>query len=81
MREALRAAGWAPERVWNTGFPFHDLSKWYANRDPEGSMNRFAARPYGIKEDVICLLLRAAFRLNSRHRGAQLFAVARRADA
>jgi 2-polyprenyl-3-methyl-5-hydroxy-6-metoxy-1,4-benzoquinol methylase len=78
MRAALEAAGWKPERVWNEGFPFHDWSKWYANLRPEGTMERFAAKPYGIREDLVCFALRAAFRVNSRRRGAQLFAVARR---
>ncbi len=77
IRAALLDAGWTPLRVWNCGFPFHDLSKWYANRDPTGTMARFGARPYGIKEDLVCYALRAAFRLNSGRFGAQLFAVAR----
>jgi 2-polyprenyl-3-methyl-5-hydroxy-6-metoxy-1,4-benzoquinol methylase len=77
---ALVATGWVPVRLWNTGFPFHDLSKWYANLDPEGTMTRFADKPYGLRENLVCLALRAAFRLNSRRRGAQLFAVARRPD-
>lgn len=80
MGAALLATGWVPVRLWNTGFPFHDLSKWYANLDAEGTMTRFAERPYGLREDLICLALRAAFRLNSRRRGAQLFAIARRPD-
>jgi SAM-dependent methyltransferase len=78
IRTALLEAGWTPLRVWNCGFPFHDLSKWYANRDPDGAMARFADRPYGLQEDLICYALRTAFRLNSRRFGAQLFAVARR---
>jgi cyclopropane fatty-acyl-phospholipid synthase-like methyltransferase len=72
----LREAGWAVEKIWNTGFPFHDLSKWYANRDPDGSMSRFSDAAYGPRERALCLALRLAFRLNSRRRGAQLFAVA-----
>ena len=78
LAELLRQSGWKNVRVWNEGLPFHDLSKWWANRNPEGSMDRFGARRYGVRERVICALLRAAFRLNSRRRGAQLFAVARR---
>jgi 2-polyprenyl-3-methyl-5-hydroxy-6-metoxy-1,4-benzoquinol methylase len=80
MSAALARNGWAPVRVWNCGFPFHDLSKWYANLDPDGSMTRFAEKPYGLREDLVCYALRTAFRLNSRRRGAQLFAVARRHD-
>lgn len=74
----LREAGWAEPRVWNAGFPFHDLSKWWANRDPDSSIRRFGNRPYGRREKLICALLRGAFVLNSRSRGAQLYAVARR---
>jgi len=78
MAQLLRDTGFSVVRVWNCGFPFHDLSKWYANRDPDRSLNEFAGKRYGLKQDLLCLLLRAAFRLNSRTRGAQLFAVAER---
>lgn len=76
MSRMLAGAGWRPLRVWNTGFPFHDLSKWYANRDPDRSMQAFGERAYGLRENLICWALRQAFRLNSSRRGAQLFAVA-----
>jgi cyclopropane fatty-acyl-phospholipid synthase-like methyltransferase len=72
----LGQAGFRADRVWNAGFPFHDFSKWYANRDPDASMSRFGDKPYGLREDLICLGLRALFRLNSNRAGAQLFAVA-----
>jgi SAM-dependent methyltransferase len=78
MTSLLGETGWRPIRVWNTGFPFHDLSKWYANRDPDGSMDRFGEQAYGTRENLICWALRQAFRFNSRRRGAQLFAVAER---
>jgi 2-polyprenyl-3-methyl-5-hydroxy-6-metoxy-1,4-benzoquinol methylase len=78
VAELLARAGWVPVRVWNSGFPFHDLSKWYANLDPDASMARFGDRPYGLRESATALLLRVAFTFNSRRRGAQLFAVARR---
>ena len=78
MKGLLREAGWEPVRVWNAGFPFHDLSKWYANRDPDATMRRFGEQSYGLREDLVCWALRAAFRLNSNRRGAQLFAMARR---
>ena len=78
MRSLLVQSGWQPERVYNCGFPFHDLSKWYANRNPDASMKQFAEGKYGLREDVLCFLLRIAFRLNSHAHGAQLFAVARR---
>jgi 2-polyprenyl-3-methyl-5-hydroxy-6-metoxy-1,4-benzoquinol methylase len=78
MQSRLTAAGWTPVRVWNSGFPFHDLSKWYANRDPDASMRQFAGQRYGFKQELLCFLLRLAFRFNSQRRGAQLFAIARR---
>lgn len=78
MRSLLEASGWQPLRVWNTGYPFHDLSKWYANRDPDKSMSQFGERAYGWRENLVCWGLRLAFKLNSAERGAQLFAVARR---
>lgn len=78
-REALALllanAGWVRLRVWNEGFPFHDLSKWWANRHPDSSVRRFGERPYGRTERLTCALLRGAFALNSRKCGAQLYAV------
>lgn len=76
--DLLERTGWVPVRVWNCGYPFHDLSKWWANRHPDRTMSRFSERPYGAMENLICLALRLAFLLNSTSRGAQLFAVADR---
>lgn len=78
MTGYLQAAGWSPVRVWNCGFPFHDLSKWYANLNPDKSMDQFAGASYGVVQRGICFALRVAFKLNSSSRGAQLFAVASR---
>ena len=80
LRALLAQSGWTPLRVWNEGWPFHDASKWWANRDAEKSLQRFGDRPYGFGERAVCFALRAAFRLNSRSRGAQLYAIARRAS-
>jgi 2-polyprenyl-3-methyl-5-hydroxy-6-metoxy-1,4-benzoquinol methylase len=80
-RALLERTGWRPLRVWNTGFPFHDLSKWWANLDPDGAMERFGDRPYGFRESLVAYLLRLAYTLNSRSRGSQLFAVAERAGS
>ena len=41
-------------------------------------MARFGQRAYGWRENLVCIALRLAFRLNSRRRGAQVFATARR---
>lgn len=79
-RALLMQAGWEPVRVWNCGFPFHDLSKWLANIRPAATMERFGGERYGLFENLVCAGLRVAFRFNSRARGAQLFAVARRAE-
>lgn len=78
LQSLLVKTGWTEPRVWNTGFPFHDLSKWWANRDPDASFRRFGDRPYGLSERLVCALLRGAFAFNSRSRGAQLYAVGRR---
>lgn len=74
----LRSNSWTPRRIWNEGFPFHDLSKWWANRNAAASMQQFGENAYGAKERLICALLRLAFRFNSHTRGAQLFVVAER---
>ena len=79
IEELLRGAGWLPLRVWNCGFPFHDLSKWLANLDPDASLRRFGEARYGPVENLACLGLRVLFQLNSQSRGAQLYALAERA--
>ncbi len=78
MESLMREAGWKVEKAWNCGWPFHDLSKWWANRDPDATMSRFSDRAYGPGEKLVCFALRAAFRINSPRRGAQLFAVGTR---
>lgn len=78
LAQLLLQTGWTPLHLWNTGYPFHNLSKWYANLDPDRSLAQFDQRAYGPRENVICWTLRQAFRLNSQKRGAQLFAVATR---
>jgi 2-polyprenyl-3-methyl-5-hydroxy-6-metoxy-1,4-benzoquinol methylase len=78
MEALLCEAGWRPLAIWNAGWPFHDLAKRFANRDPERTMRRFSDERYGFSERAICAWLRLAFRLNSQRRGAQLFAVAGR---
>ncbi len=77
MREMLTGAGWEPVRVWNEGFPFHDLSKWAANVRPDYSMRQFGGQRYGLAQRFASWVLRVLFLLNSRTRGAQLLAVAR----
>jgi SAM-dependent methyltransferase len=76
MRALLEGSGWSPVRLWNCGYPFHDLSKWYANRDPDRTLAQFGQARYGWAQNLVCYALRLAFRLNSRRRGAQLFTVA-----
>lgn len=78
MRRLLSETGWEPELVWNAGFPFHDLSKWLANRRPQAALEAFGGGRYGLPQDLVCYALRVAFCFNSSRRGAQLFAVARR---
>ena len=78
MGDLLTKTGWTPVRVWNEGWPFHDLSKWAANLDADASMRRFGDREYGPVERFVSFALRTAFLLNSRRHGAQLYAVGRR---
>lgn len=78
MSRLLNECGWNPVRVWNAGFPFQDLSKWSANLAPGTMMHHFGVKPYGPMQRAVSAILRALFALNSNHRGAQLFAVARR---
>ena len=72
----LSRTGWRPDRVWNAGFPFHDLSKWAANLAPHYAMQEFGGRSYGLFQNAICGALRCAFRFNSKRYGSQLFAAA-----
>ncbi len=76
MRVSLVDAGWNPVRIWNAGFPFHDLSKWFANINPDSTMKKYSEQAYGVGQNLVCAMLRLAFRFNSGKRGAQLFAVA-----
>lgn len=78
IRSMLLTTGWRPERAWNGGFPFHDLSKKVANLNPDGMMQAFSGKKYGLKERLTCALLRGAFRFNSKNSGYQLFAVGRK---
>lgn len=77
IRRALDDSGWAIERIWNEGFPFHDLSKWAANLNAQAAMRRFGEQRFGALERFTSLALRSLFVFNSRSRGAQLFAIAR----
>ncbi len=76
MADLLKSNGWNPVRVWNSGWPFHDLSKWIANIFPDRSMRHFGDVAYSWSQKTICQILGVAFKLNSKKHGAQLFAVA-----
>lgn len=76
MARLLSAAGWEPTRIWNTGYPFHDWSKWFANLAPDRTMRDYSGSAYGWKQNAVCWGLRVAFNLNSTTRGYQLFAAA-----
>ena len=79
MSALLSQNGWMPLNVWNAGFPFHDLSKRAANLSPGAMREQFGEKPYGPMQRFTAAVLRLLFRFNSNKRGAQLFAVARRA--
>ncbi|MBL0059206.1 MAG: class I SAM-dependent methyltransferase [Elusimicrobia bacterium] len=76
MTALLNSAGWKPLRVWNTGWPFHDLSKWIANLFPDRAMRRYGEEAYSVQQKIVCACLRGLFKLNSSFRGAQLYALA-----
>jgi 2-polyprenyl-3-methyl-5-hydroxy-6-metoxy-1,4-benzoquinol methylase len=80
IADGLSTTGWVPQRVWNAGYPFHDLSKWAANLNAEGALRAFDQQAYGPFKRLICWVLRGLFRLNSNRRGAQLFAIAERSE-
>ncbi len=74
----LRESGFSPIRVWNEGFPFHDLSKVLANLRPQATLARFDRARYGLVELAVSRALRMLFRFNLRTRGAQVYALARK---
>jgi len=76
MKNLLGEAGWKPLKIWNAGFPFHDLSKWAANQNPNKAMQQYGKDQYGFTQNMVCLLLRGLFKLNSNRHGSQLFSMA-----
>lgn len=78
MTELLNAAGFRNARAYNCGFPFHDLSKWAANLNPERVIARFGQHEWGPFERATAAALRLLFRFNSSRRGFQLVATASR---
>lgn len=76
MTDLLKSVGWRPIRVWNSGWPFHDLSKWVANLFPDRCMHQFGEVAYSVRQKLVCACLRGAFKFNSNSRGAQLYALA-----
>jgi SAM-dependent methyltransferase len=75
----LARAGFASERVWRWGFPFHTLYKTLINVSPEATMGGFGQARYGWKEKAVAGALTAAFYLNLRQSrfGRQLVVRAR----
>jgi trans-aconitate methyltransferase len=75
----LQEAGFAVERSWQWGFPFHTLYKSLINLSPERSMQSFGASSYGTSQKLIASLVGAAFYLNLRSSpfGRQLVVLAR----
>lgn len=50
FQELLTCAGFTPRQARNSGYSFHDLSTWYANRKPDASMGRSSGRRYAFRE-------------------------------
>jgi cyclopropane fatty-acyl-phospholipid synthase-like methyltransferase len=78
MAELLDSAGFRRVSVANCGFPFHDLSKWAANLNPDETIRRFGEREWGAPQRATAAVLRFLFRFNSMRRGHQLVAQAYR---
>jgi len=78
MADLLVSAGFRDATARNCGFPFHDLSKWIANLNPEETIRRFGEREWAAPQRATAALLRFLFRFNSTSRGNQLVAVAYR---
>lgn len=78
MTELLDSIGFRDAAARNCGFPFHDLSKWVANLNPEETIRRFGEREWGAPQRATAAVLRFLFRFNSTSRGNQLVAVAYR---
>jgi SAM-dependent methyltransferase len=77
--EGVRQAGFAVERAWQWGFPFHTLYKSLINLSPERSMKSFGASAYGASQKLIASVVGASFYLNLRNSplGRQLVVLAR----
>jgi 2-polyprenyl-3-methyl-5-hydroxy-6-metoxy-1,4-benzoquinol methylase len=78
MTELLGSAGFRNVTARNCGFPFHDLSKWLANLNPDATIRRFGEREWGAPQRAVAAVLRFLFRFNSTSRGNQLVAAAHR---
>lgn len=78
MAELLGSAGFRQVSVRNCGYPFHDLSKWAANLNPDETIRRFGEREWGMPQRATAAVLRFLFRFNSTRRGNQLVAQAQR---
>jgi SAM-dependent methyltransferase len=75
----LERAGFACERVYQWGFPFHTLYKTLINVAPDKTMGSFGQARYGWKEKAIASAITASFFLNARQSrfGRQLLVRAR----
>jgi SAM-dependent methyltransferase len=65
--DGLRRAGFAADRVWQWGFPFHTLYKSLINVAPERTMKSFAGDAYGLPQKLMAGVIGGVFFLNLRH--------------
>jgi SAM-dependent methyltransferase len=75
----LSRAGFACDRVWQWGFPFHTVYKSLINIAPDRTMHSFAGQSYGLAQKLVSTVVGGAFYLNLRHSpfGRQLIVRAR----
>ena len=78
MQKTLYTMGLRNIKVWNEGYPFHNLSKHFANLNPEKNIKHFGTTEYGLYQKSVCMILKFLFLLNSKNRGAQLYAIAQK---
>jgi SAM-dependent methyltransferase len=78
IQKALEVVGFSSIKVWNEGFPFHNLSKSLANLNPERTIKHFGTKEYGFYQRSVCMILKFLFQFNSKCRGSQLYAIAQK---
>ena len=78
IKELLVENGFAVDKSYNWGFPFHSIYKYVINITPNYMNKEFAGSEYGFFKKNISKLINVLFYFNIRGFGMQLFVVARK---